>query len=39
MQAAIMNPVALNEAGVDQTVDKEIEIAKDQLTRRKTLKR
>jgi elongation factor Ts len=32
MQAAAMNPVALNEAGVDQTViDKEIEIAKDQL--------
>ncbi|UCE93516.1 MAG: elongation factor Ts [Flavobacteriaceae bacterium] len=32
MQAAAMNPIALNEAGVDQTViDKEIEIAKDQL--------
>jgi len=32
MQAAAMNPVALNEAGVDQTViDKEIEIAKDTL--------
>ena len=32
MQAAAMNPVALNEAGVDQTViDKEIEIAKEQL--------
>jgi len=32
MQAAAMNPVALNEAGVDQSViDKEIEIAKDQL--------
>ena len=32
MQAAAMNPVALNEDGVDQTViDKEIEIAKDQL--------
>ena len=32
MQAAAMNPVALNEEGVDQTViDKEIEIAKDQL--------
>ncbi|WP_378185729.1 translation elongation factor Ts [Aquimarina sp. W85] len=32
MQAAAMNPVALNEAGVDQTIiDKEIEIAKDQL--------
>ena len=32
MQAAAMNPVALNEKGVDQTViDKEIEIAKDQL--------
>ncbi|SNR28548.1 translation elongation factor Ts (EF-Ts) [Maribacter sedimenticola] len=32
MQAAAMNPVALNENGVDQTViDKEIEIAKDQL--------
>ena len=32
MQAAAMNPVALNAAGVDQSViDKEIEIAKDQL--------
>lgn len=32
MQAAAMNPVALNEAGVNQeTIDKEIEIAKDQL--------
>ncbi|ASV29521.1 translation elongation factor Ts [Maribacter cobaltidurans] len=32
MQAAAMNPVALNEEGVDQAViDKEIEIAKDQL--------
>ncbi|MEB8328727.1 translation elongation factor Ts [Flavobacteriaceae bacterium KMM 6897] len=32
MQAAAMNPVALNEAGVNQSViDKEIEIAKDQL--------
>lgn len=32
MQAAAMNPVALNEDGVDQTViDKEIEIAKDTL--------
>ena len=32
MQAAAMNPVALNEEGVDQSViDKEIEIAKDQL--------
>ncbi|MCB0372802.1 MAG: elongation factor Ts [Muricauda sp.] len=32
MQAAAMNPVALNEAGVDQSIiDKEIEIAKDQL--------
>ena len=32
MQAAAMNPVALNEEGVDQTViDKEVEIAKDQL--------
>lgn len=32
MQAAAMNPVALNETGVDQeTIDKEIEIAKDQL--------
>ena len=30
--AAAMNPVALNEEGVDQSViDKEIEIAKDQL--------
>ena len=32
MQAAAMNPVALNEDGVDQwVIDKEIEIAKDQL--------
>lgn len=32
MQAAAMNPVALDEAGVDQSIiDKEIEIAKDQL--------
>ena len=32
MQAAAMSPVALNEDGVDQeTIDKEIEIAKDQL--------
>ncbi len=32
MQAAAMNPVALNEARVDQkTIDSEIEIAKDQL--------
>nr|WP_299339424.1 translation elongation factor Ts [Allomuricauda sp.] len=32
MQAAAMNPVALNEEGVDQSIiDKEIEIAKDQL--------
>ena len=32
MQAAAMNPIALNEDGVDQSViDKEIEIAKDQL--------
>ncbi|MEM1259195.1 MAG: translation elongation factor Ts [Bacteroidota bacterium] len=32
MQAAAMNPVALDEEGVDQSViDKEIEIAKDQL--------
>lgn len=32
MQAAAMNPIALDESGVDQTViDKEIEIAKDQL--------
>ena len=32
MQTAAMNPVALNEEGVDQaTIDKEIEIAKDQL--------
>ena len=32
MQAAAMNPVALNEDGVDQeTIDKEIEIAKDTL--------
>ncbi len=32
MQAAAMNPVALNEEAVDQaTIDKEIEIAKEQL--------
>lgn len=32
MQAAAMNPVALDEEGVDQaTIEKEIEIAKDQL--------
>ncbi|MBI6116262.1 translation elongation factor Ts [Salegentibacter maritimus] len=32
MQAAAMNPIALNEEGVDQeTIDKEIEIAKDTL--------
>ena len=32
MQAAAMNPIALDEKGVDQSViDKEIEIAKDQL--------
>ncbi|WP_298148427.1 translation elongation factor Ts [Flavobacterium sp.] len=32
MQAAAMNPIALDEAGVDQeTIDKEIEIAKDLL--------
>lgn len=32
MQAAAMNPISLDEQGVDQTViDKEIEIAKDQL--------
>ena len=32
MQVAAMNPVALNQEGVDQSViDKEIEIAKDQL--------
>ena len=32
MQAAAMNPVALDESGVNQeTIDKEIEIAKDQL--------
>ena len=32
MQAAAMNPIALNEEGVDQsTIDKEVEIAKDQL--------
>lgn len=32
MQAAAMNPVALDEKGVDQSIiDKEIEIAKDQL--------
>jgi len=32
MQAAAMNPIALDESGIDQqTIDKEIEIAKDQL--------
>ncbi len=32
MQAAAMNPIALDENGIDQaTIDKEIEIAKDQL--------
>ena len=32
MQAAAMNPIALNEEGVDKKiVEKEIEIAKDQL--------
>lgn len=32
MQAAAMNPVALNEDGVDQSIiDKEVEIAKEQL--------
>jgi elongation factor Ts len=32
MQAAAINPIALDESGVDQkTIDKEIEIAKDQL--------
>jgi elongation factor Ts len=32
MQAAAMNPIALNEAGVDAAViEKEIEIAKEQL--------
>ncbi|SDB58633.1 translation elongation factor Ts (EF-Ts) [Flavobacteriaceae bacterium MAR_2010_188] len=32
MQVAAMNPIALNEEGVDaSTIDKEIEIAKDQL--------
>lgn len=32
MQAAAMNPIALNESGVDQSIiDKEIEIAKEQL--------
>lgn len=32
MQAAAMNPIALNESGVDQAIiDKEIEIAKEQL--------
>jgi elongation factor Ts len=32
MQAAAMNPIALNEDGVDATIiEKEIEIAKDQL--------
>ena len=32
MQAAAMNPIALNEDGVDPaTIEKEIEIAKDQL--------
>ena len=32
MQAAAMNPIALDEGGVDASiVEKEIEIAKDQL--------
>ena len=32
MQVAAMNPIALDENGIDQkTIDKEIEIAKDQL--------
>ena len=32
MQAAAMNPIALNEEGVDKDIiEKEIEIAKDQL--------
>jgi elongation factor Ts len=32
MQIAAMNPIALDENGIDQkTIDKEIEIAKDQL--------
>ncbi len=32
MQAAAMNPVAMDESGVDQAIiEKEIEIAKDQL--------
>ena len=32
MQTAAMNPIALDESGVDQqTIEKEIEIAKDQL--------
>lgn len=32
MQAAAMNPIALNEDGVDaEIIEKEIEIAKDQL--------
>jgi elongation factor Ts len=32
MQAAAMNPVAMDETGVDQSIiEKEIEIAKDQL--------
>ncbi|MDP5001623.1 MAG: elongation factor Ts, partial [Flavobacterium sp.] len=32
MQAAAMNPIALNEAGVDAAIiEKEIEIAKEQL--------
>ena len=32
MQAAAMNPIALNEDGVDASIiEKEIEIAKDQL--------
>ena len=37
MQAAAMNPIALNEEGVDASViEKEIEIAKDQLRKKGT---
>ena len=39
MQAAAMNPIALDEAGVDAaTIEKEIEIAKDQLRAEANLK-
>ena len=40
MQAAAMNPIALNENEVDATIiEKEIEIAKEQLRRRVNLRK